>query len=228
MGGEVPWPGEAIDAVELEAFHHHIRFAMRCDPNRRHILMSALHGHGVATYLLAVRRIDARVAALPSSDGRSIASVVAHIAQWDRWVLHALEEILCAVEHPEILDLMDYPAIEGPPRSFAGDAAFNAYVDRLHQRAPWERIAAEAVANGVALHARFTDPAIASPACLSSTETTTWSMDGGRLEDLPVGWILWGKTIEHEAFSHIVDLEAAAAEATVDETRPTPRMHGRR
>jgi hypothetical protein len=210
--------------MERAEFTQRVRFALRCDPQRRHILLAALHGHALGTYLHAVHRIDEPAARLIGRDGRSIAAVVAHIAAWDRWTGRALDEICSGEERPGILDLRGYAEEEGRPLRFDSIDAFNGHVVATVPLRPWTRIREEAVALARAIHDRFVEPALLRPDRLSATVSVPWTDGDGRVVDLPAGWLLWVKTIEHQGVAHIVDLETAAAIDRLDGDEAPSRM----
>jgi len=197
--------------METAEFHRHLRFASRCPSEQRHILFSALHSHALATYLHAVRSIDVRAATLVSSDGRSIAAVVTHIAAWDRWTLRAMREIASGSDSPGILTLDGYPCDDGRVRGFDSVDAFNEHAARVSQRTAWPTIREMAVVAGVALYHLCCDPAAVPAERLSATPPLTWRESDREVpREMPAGWLLWAKAIEHEGFSHIVDLESSA------------------
>ena len=72
-------------------------------PQERHRRLAALHADVVAGYARAVQAIDAEGGARPGPDGRSVAQVIGHIAEWDRYGILAAGEMLAGVLWPRIM-----------------------------------------------------------------------------------------------------------------------------
>lgn len=197
----------------MQAADFYARFGslLALPPEERHAGLRALHAATLAEYAGWLQAITAEAAQSVSSDGRSIALVVGHIAAWDRFMLQACGEMLAGVAWPGFMDLQGYLDEEGQRRDFESIDTFNAiHADR--QRAlPWERIQAEALDRAGAAYSVYAQPGLLTPERLERTRPTEWGLLGGTHARASVGWQVWMVIMEHEAVEHAADLARAAA-----------------
>ncbi len=172
----------------------------------RYGLLAEFHTKVTLQYLNALRMITEQKALQPGSDGRSIAQVVGHIAEWDRFTLLAVGEIAVGVQCPRIMSLAGYTEPDGTILGFADKDAFNAYQIAKHANWTWEQIQELAIHMATALHAFFTQPALISPDLLEQTHTCKWGLPTGISLSLPAGWYLWLVSLEHKAVLHAADI----------------------
>jgi hypothetical protein len=140
------------------------------------------------------------------ADGRSVAQVVGHIAEWERYVIFATAEIVNGIKWPRIMTFTGFLDTDGQELSFDSTDAFNAHHAAKHATRPWEQIQELAIHTATALHTIFTQPAILSPDSLQRTNDYKWRLPSGITLTMPVGWYLWMISIEHEAVDHASDL----------------------
>jgi hypothetical protein len=197
--------------MQAEDFYTRYGSLLSLQPVNRHAGLCALHAATLAEYSGWLQAITAEAAQSASSDGRSIALVVGHIAAWDRFMLQACGEMLSGAPWPGFMDLKGCLDEDGERRDYEAIDAFNAFhADRQRDR-PWEQIQAEALDRGAAAHAIYAQPGLLTPGRLEHTRPTEWSLPGGSRARLPVGWQIWMILMEHEAVEHAADLARAAA-----------------
>ena len=168
--------------------------------------MNHLHEECLEQYLKAVRAIDEERAGRISSDGRTIAQVVAHIAEWERYTTLAVGEIIAGVREPQIMRMKGYLEPDGTMLSFKDTNDFNAYQAKKYASMPWKEIQDLAIRVAISLQGTFCQPAILPYDLLESTEPYRWRLAGGSLIALRVAWYLWIVTLEHEIVDHREDL----------------------
>jgi hypothetical protein len=178
-------------------------------PKERHRLLTAFHDEVLTEYLSTIEAVTSQAASRGSSDGRTFGQVVGHIAEWERFGLIALGEILAGVQWPRIMSLSGYVEPDGEVRNFASVDEFNAYQAAKHASWPWERLQHLAVATATTLHSLCTTSGLISPARLEETRVYRWSLSQGRVLELPTGWYLWMVSLAHAAVEHVDDLAAA-------------------
>src|SRR3989338_11501347 len=69
-----------------------IKMAGLQNPRERFDQLTKLHSETLALYLPAIQAMTEEQAWKPSSDGRSIALVVAHIMAWEDWQIQAFTD----------------------------------------------------------------------------------------------------------------------------------------
>lgn len=197
--------------LERDAFYRQLVSIARRPPPDRHILLSALHAEVLAHYLAVVRTITEQASTRIGSDGRTIGQMVAHIAEWERWTLVAVGEIVAGVEWPQIMNLSGYVESNGQTKDFASVDAFNAYQATKYAKQPWAQIQNLACDVATSLHLKFTQPKLVTPRRLEDTKVYEWHQPGGTDLAMPTGWYLWMVSLEHEGVEHVADLESASS-----------------
>jgi hypothetical protein len=192
--------------VKAKTFYQRIVEIAAQPPHERHMLLSSLHAEVVAGYLDAIRAITPQDAMRVSSDGRTIAQVVGHIAEWERWTIVATGEMIAGVQWPRIMTALGYVELDGRAQDFVSVDAFNAYQAAKHAAWPWEQIRDLAIHMATTLHTLFTQPVLLTPDRLEQTRVYEWHLPNGVSLAMPVGWYLWMVSIEHEAVDHAADL----------------------
>ncbi len=168
--------------------------------------MNHLHLECMELFLDAIRTIDEERAAMPSRDGRTIAQVVGHIMEWERYTAQAVGEIIAGVRDPQIMHSKGFIEPDGRVMNFKGTDDFNQYQAQKHLTMPWKTIQVSAIRMAMALQGIFSQPVILPYELLESTMPYQWKLAGGSLISLPVAWYLWIVTLEHEVVDHAVDL----------------------
>jgi hypothetical protein len=150
--------------------------------------------------------MTAKDAARVSSDGRTLGQVVGHIAEWDRFTILAVGEIISGVRWPQIMTLSGYVEPDGQVREFTSVDTFNDYQATKHAMRYWEQIRDLAIQTAATLQALFAHPSLISWECLEQTKPYCWRLPNEKSVTVSCGWYLWMVTLEHEAVEHAVDL----------------------
>ena len=197
----------------MQAADFYARFGslLALQPEDRHAGLCSLHAATLAEYSSWLRAITHEAARSASSDGRSIALVVGHIAAWDRFLLQACGEMLSGAPWPGFMDLQGCLDEDGRRRDFESIDAFNAFHADLHRDRPWDPIRSDALDRAAAAHAIYAQPGLLTPERLERTRPTEWGLPDGKRVRAPVGWLIWMVIMEHEAVEHAADLARAAA-----------------
>ncbi len=197
--------------MQAEDFYTRYGSLLALQPEDRHAGLCALHAATHAEYSGWLQAITAEAAQSASSDGRSIALVVGHVAAWDRFMLQACGEMLSGAPWPGFMDLKGCLDEDGERRDFESIDAFNAYHADLQRDLPWERIQSEALDRAAAACSVYAQPGLLTPERLERTRPTEWGLPGGKRVRAAVGWQIWMILMEHEAVEHAADLAWAAA-----------------
>jgi hypothetical protein len=192
--------------MKTDIFYQRIVENAGQSPNKRYVLLADLHADILARYLNAVRTITSKDAARVSTDGRTLGQVVGHIAEWERFTMLAVGEMMVGAQWPRIMSLSGYIEPDGQVLNFTGVDDFNAYQANKHATWPWERIQELTIRTATMLHVLFTQPALMPAECLELTRVYEWHLPGGVKLAVPAGWYLWMVTLEHEAVEHADDL----------------------
>jgi len=175
-------------------------------PVERHAAMAELHGQALLAYQAAISSMDAQRAAQTSTDGRSLLQVVAHITEWERYMLLAAGELLAGVKNLQMMALKGWVEPDGSVHTFASIDHFNARQVERHTATPWEQIQAQALQTSSALLAVFTHPDLITPDLLEATAPDEMRGPDGVVVPVTSGWLLWHITIEHAVVEHAADL----------------------
>lgn len=194
-----------------EDFYQKITAIAAQPPAERPLALVRLHTEVVMPYLAAVRALTAHAAAQVGVDGRTVGQVVGHIAEWERYTLLAMGEVIAGVRWPQIMRMSGYLEPEGTVQEFSSVAAFNAYQAAKHAACAWEPIQDLALRAATALQALFAHPVLVPWQCLEDTQSFCWQLPNGTGLNLACGWYLWMVTLEHEAVEHAADLGLADA-----------------
>ena len=195
--------------MRAEAFYAQMVALAARSPVERRLSLTRLHQDVAASYLHAVRAITAQEASRVSSDGRTLGQVVGHIAEWDRYTVLAIGEIIAGVRWPQIMRLSGYVEPDGQVREFANVHAFNAHQAAKHAACPWPQIQTLAIDVAQTLQALFADPSLLSTERLEQTRAYCWQLGQRMSLTVPCGWYLWMVTLEHAGVEHAADLGLA-------------------
>ncbi len=194
--------------MKPEVFYAKVLAISNQPAERRVKGMNHLHVECMDQYLQAVRSIDDEKAKLVTADGRTLAQIVAHIAEWERYTALALGEIIAGVKEPQIMRMKGYVETDGQILSFKNVNDFNAYQAKKYETIPWKTIQTLAIRMAVALQGTFSQPAILPYELLEQTAPYRYRLAGGSLISLPVAWYLWIVTLEHEVVEHALELHS--------------------
>jgi len=192
--------------MKAEVFYHKIVDIASQPPVERCLSLVALHTDIITSYLTAVRALTAQDAVRVSSDGRALEQVVGHIAEWERFTILALGEIITGVVWPQIMNLSGYVEPDGQVREFASVDAFNDYQATKQMGWSWERIQDLAIQTALTLQVLCAHSSLVSWERLEQTKLYRWRLPNEMSVKVSCGWYLWMVTLEHEAIEHAVDL----------------------
>jgi hypothetical protein len=188
-------------------FYESLVAAAQQPPQKRHLTLTDLHMEAINTYLETIRNITTQGAMRVVPDSRTVAQVVAHIAEWDRAVILAVGEVLAGVTWPRLMSQTATIEPDGAVRTFAGVDEFNAYYALKYAGHPWEDIQGLALDMATMLHQLFVHPGIVTPEQLEGTHGYDYRLPSGVTLTIPCGWYLWMVTLEHEMVEHAADLK---------------------
>jgi hypothetical protein len=192
--------------MKAEIFYQKIVAIATQSPAERRLSLVGLHSDVVIPYLNAVRVMTAQDAARISSDGRTLGQVVGHIAEWERFTILAVGEIITGVRWPQIMNLSGYVEPDGQVREFTSVDTFNDYQANKHAAWSWEQTQGLAIQTAATLQVLFTHPPLVSWERLEQTKAHCWRLTNDMSVTVSCGWYLWMVTLEHEAVEHAVDL----------------------
>jgi hypothetical protein len=187
---------------EANGFYSYSRQILSLPSDERANALRQLQTEVVKNYCLAVQKLSAADVQRIGSDGRTVAQVIGHIAEWDRFTMLGLGEILSGVFKPNIIEDRGWLEFDGTAREFQSVDDFNAYQAERQANMPWEEIQTLAVRIAIALREIFANPLIVSPALLDNTIEHSFERQGLGSLTLPYGWYLWFLDIEHKAVAH--------------------------
>lgn len=175
--------------------------------DERHRRMTPLHDEVMGWYLGRVQAITAEAAAGRCAEGRTLAQVVGHIMEWDRYMVVSAGEMLAGVEWPGIMAMERYVETDGQSSGYSSLDEFNARQAAKHASWPWPRIQALALDISRVVHDLFTSPGLLTARKLEATRPYVWRVPGGSRLTIPAGWFVWMVTLEHEGVEHEPELE---------------------
>ena len=192
--------------MKAEVFYQKIVAIAAQSPAERRLSLVGLHMDVVTPYLNAVRAMTAQDAARISSGGRTLGQVVGHIAEWERFTILAVGEIITDVRWPQIMNMSGYVEPDGQVREFTSVDAFNDYQANRHAAWSWKQIQDLAIQTAATLQVLFTQPSLVSWERLEQTKAHCWRLPNEMSVTVSCGWYLWMVTLEHEAVEHAADL----------------------
>lgn len=167
-----------------------------------------LHKATLDFYLPTIQAITSEAAASPSSDGRPMSIVVAHIMAWEEWQTQVFgdqnreERLQKQMKLQEYYDTNSRMTVD-----FKNVDDFNDYSAKKYADKPWNRIQQKAVEAAFQLQSFF--PPTPEPDWVDFLERTpehNWKITPGTVLSVPSGWYLWMVSLEHEAVEHRKDL----------------------
>lgn len=176
--------------------------------NERYQSLVKLHQTTLDFYLPAIQAITPEVAASPSSDGRPISLVVAHIMAWEEWQTQIFGDQNREERLRRQMKLQGYYDTDsGKTVDFNGVDDFNGYSAKRYADKPWNEIQQKAIETALQLQSFF--PPTPNPDWIDFLERTpehNWKIIPGTVLNVPSGWYLWMVSLEHEAVEHRKDL----------------------
>jgi hypothetical protein len=168
--------------------------------------MNRIHSESLAAYLSAIYAIDSEKASQICPDGRTIAQIVAHIAEWERYIIQSMGDIISGVRKPFVLTLKGYHDVDGTRVDFDTIDEFNDFQVLKYKNTPWSEIKPLAIHTASALQGIFSQPVVLPFDLMEKTEPYDWHIPGGSLVSIPVAWYLWIVVLEHEVVDHAQEL----------------------
>lgn len=188
------------------SFYSKIAAVLQLDPEPRHKEMRRLHERLLPLYISAIEHISPERAAQQSSDERSIAQVVGHILEWDRFTIQSASEIISGCSTPRLFSLKGYLDPHGKSYDFESIDDFNGFQAVRQAGVAWPLIQKEAIRNAKALQALFFHEDLLTTAALEETALYDWHSPDNKVIRTTSGWFLWVVVMEHETIEHAADL----------------------
>ena len=179
--------------------------AVQLPENERYARFMQVHAVIWKEYQQAIKAISPAMAAEISRDRRSIALVVGHIAEWDRFFIQMCAEFLAGVPRPRAWRLKGFIGTDGSVMDFDNIEAFNHYQMKRQAELPWEEIQQTALRAGEVLFHLFSTPGLMDAAQLENSKPGRWQLPGYSGE-VPLAWMVWVVIMEHEGVEHALDV----------------------
>jgi hypothetical protein len=192
--------------MKPEVYYPRVAQIFSRPPDERHRGMAELHREVATWYLARLRAITPEAAAGRCAEGRTLAQVVGHMMEWDRYFIISAGEMLAGVRWPGIMAKERYVEIDGASGGYQTLDEFNARQAAKHEGWPWARIQAMAIEAGSILETLFTGAGLLTGERLEATRPFPWRVPEGPRLTIPVGWYLWMVTLEHEGVEHEKEL----------------------
>jgi hypothetical protein len=192
--------------MKAEVFYPKMIAIAAQSPAELYVSLTHLHTAVITPYLQTVRAMTAQDAARVSGDGRAVGQVVGHIAEWERFNMLAVGEIIAGVRWPQIMNLSGYVEPDGQVRAFTDGDAFNAYQATKHAGWSWEQIQDLAIYTATTFQILFAHPSLLSWERLEQTKAYRWRLPNEMSVTVSCGWYVWMITLAHEAVEHAADL----------------------
>ena len=185
-----------------------IDIAKTLNISERYQSLVQLHQATLDFYLPAVQAITSETAASPSSDGRPVSLVVAHIMAWEEWQTQIFGDQNREERLQKQMKLQGYYDTDlGTTVSFKNVDDFNGYSAKRYADKTWEKIQHKAVETALQLQSCFPPtPKLVWIDFLEKTREHNWKIIPGTVLSVPSGWYLWMVSLEHEAVEHRKDL----------------------
>ncbi|MBI9043628.1 MAG: hypothetical protein JEZ06_04035 [Anaerolineaceae bacterium] len=191
-------------------FSSQINHIFSLELKERQIELGKIHANILRDYLKSVNIFTEKNASLPANDGRTVAQVVGHIMEWERYFIQSLGEMLSGVERPSGMTFSGFVEIDGHIRNFTGVDEFNAYQEEKHKAWPWEKIRQMAAQTSFTLYRLYATPNLFPLDILDKTCDQKWTPPGKSEIVIPYGWFNWVIAIEHIVEHYASDLEIMA------------------
>lgn len=192
--------------MEANEFYARVSAILELPPEERHRQLLQLHDDILKRYLPLIQGMDLQFAQRIGHDGRTVAQLVGHIAEWERYTIQAAAEMVCGAAWPRIMQHSGYLEADGTELNFTDVDEFNAYQAGKHAAMPWEQIQQLALQTAPALYAFFSHPALLPAERLEGTHLIQWGLPGYEKRQTSLGWSLWVISLEHLAVAHAEDL----------------------
>ena len=179
----------------------------------RYPRMAALHDRIFAKQASQLCAITDAGAARLVPDGRSVAIVVAHILEWERYIITSMGEIMAGVELPGLIAHKRYVEQDGADHEYTDIDSFNALQLKRYEGVPWSTIQTRAIDSATTLLRLFTTSGLITAELLDRTRMLRrFELPDGTPLPMACGWLLWMIVLEHAGVEHAADLELGIAD----------------
>lgn len=189
--------------ADRAAFYQLIGEIAALPPQERHERLAALHAEVAEGYCAAIARLSDQDAARVGPDGRTVAQVIGHILEWDRFTLLGVGELLAGVELPRVVNNVGWLDRAGQEYTFEGVDDFNKYQAQQALTMEWATIRDGSIRAAKRLQAVFAHPALLNAELLEQTRPFQFTLGEQQSLTLPAGWFIWMIVVEHQAIEHI-------------------------
>ncbi|MHA2250077.1 MAG: hypothetical protein ACXAD7_06935 [Candidatus Kariarchaeaceae archaeon] len=180
-------------------FEDEIRKIRNLKPEERYLKMVKLHEGVSKNYINAIKSISEDQSVKISMDGRTVAQVIGHIAEWERFIFQSLGEVISGVKTPRFYAFQGYVETDGSVHDFTSVDEFNAHQTEKYKSIPWTTVQEFAIYISQILYELFSKTDLINPILLENTTPLK------NKEGIPVttmGWQLWVIALEHGTFEH--------------------------
>jgi hypothetical protein len=193
-------------------FYRQIIDIFASPPKERHAEMVKLHGQVVSDYITAVQKLSEQDAIRPvsiGSDNRTLAEIIAHIAEWERFGIMAAGDILAGLNHPRMVtDVRGFVDTDGQTLDFVDVHEFNAYQQQKYATWSWPQLQKDAIDYASTLYSLFAYPNLLTAERLERSKPHQKKLRNGEiLDNTTMGWCLWVIYLDHEAVEHATELK---------------------
>lgn len=192
--------------MDMERYYTKLARLICRPPAERYANLTAFHRDISARYCAAVGQIGPQAASAASSDGRTLAQVVGHIMEWDRYLILSCGELLSGLPQGQLGRLTGFVDEDGSLQTFESIDQFNARQAQKQAGWAWERIQTAALDASRVLVTLFGTPGLMDLERLEAARPSTWQLPGDIAIPATSAWKLWGIVLEHESVEHAGDL----------------------
>ncbi|MBA4421269.1 MAG: hypothetical protein C0391_08985 [Anaerolinea sp.] len=168
--------------------------------------MNRLHLECLNSYLAAIEAIDDTRADEVCPDGRTLAQIVAHISEWERYIIQSMGDVISGVRKPFFLTLKGYRDMAGERHDFNSIDDFNEFQAKRYLHTPWSVVKPLAIHTATALQGILSQPILLPFDLMEKTAPYDWHIPGGSIVSMPIAWYLWIVVLEHEVVDHAREL----------------------
>jgi hypothetical protein len=197
--------------MNVDGFYQRVIESAAQPPEMRHTLLADLHSAILDRYLDALDAItpdQASQSVNMGDDQRTLAQLVGHIAEWDRFAILSAGDILAGLRHPRMITSIEgYVEPDGTVLNFASIDEFNRWQAEKQAAWSWNQIRTLACDTAQIFHTLFTDELLLNVQRLEQTLPRHKKLRNGvKLENLTMGWVLWLIQLEHLGAEHAAEL----------------------
>ncbi len=197
--------------MNADLFYESIVRIFELPPQERHQQLITLHSQVKNEYVAAIQRITAAAAERPvavDGDQRTLAQVVAHITEWERFGILAAGDVLAGVQHPRtVTDVKGFVETDGRRIDFADVHEFNRHQAEKYSTWSWPQLQKQAIDTAEIFYELFAHPQLLTAERLEHTKPHRKRLANGQvIDNTTMGWCLWVIYLDHEAVEHAEEL----------------------